>query len=42
MGGNAIDPIAAGIIETPTQPGTEDTKFEYSHWSSLPTNVTGP
>lgn len=42
MGGNAIDPVTAGIIETPTQPGTEDTKYEYSHWSSLPTNVTGP
>lgn len=42
IGDGAIDPIVSGIIETPTLEGGEDTKYEYSHWSSLPTNIQGP
>lgn len=42
IGDNAIDPVALGIIEVPTISPTEDTKWEYKEWSSLPTNIQGP
>jgi hypothetical protein len=42
IGENVIDPVAQGIIETPTMNPTEDTKYEYREWSSLPTNIQGP
>ena len=42
IGENVIDPVALGIIETPTMEPTEDTKYEYREWSSLPTNIQGP
>lgn len=41
-GDNAIDPVANGLIETPTMEPTEDTKWMFSHWSNLPTNIQGP
>ena len=42
IGDNVIDPVALGIIETPTMAPTEDTKYEYRAWSNLPTNIQGP
>lgn len=42
IGDDAIDPISAGIIDIPTLAGTEDTKYEYREWSSLPSNIQGP
>ena len=41
-GDNAIDPIANGLIEIPTMEATENTKWVFSHWSNLPTNIQGP
>lgn len=41
-GDNAINPIEAGLIETPTLQGEEGIKYEFSHWSSLPENLQGP
>ena len=42
IGDSAIDPIDAGLIETPTLEGGEDTRYEFSHWSNLPVNIQGP
>ena len=42
IGDDAIDPIALGLINTPFLEGTEDTRYEFSHWSNLPTNIQGP
>jgi hypothetical protein len=42
IGDNVIDPVALGIIGTPTMAPTEDTKYEYRAWSNLPTNIQGP
>ena len=49
QGENAFDPIGSVInpdtglpLETPTREGTEDTSYEFSQWSSLPTNLQGP
>ena len=41
-GDDAIDPITAGIIETPTMEGTENIRYTYRQWSNLPTNIQGP
>ena len=41
-GDDAIDPIEEGIIETPTLAGTDDTRYSFSRWSNLPTNIQGP
>ena len=41
-GDDAIDPIAEGIIETPTLAGTEEIRYEFLRWSNLPQNVQGP
>jgi hypothetical protein len=38
-GDDAIDPIAEGIIETPTLAGTEEVRYEFLRWSNLPQNV---
>jgi hypothetical protein len=38
-GGNAIDPVALGYIETPTREGTEDYGYLFTSWGTLPTNV---
>ena len=42
MGSDVIDPIAEGLIETPTMEGTEEIAYTFKRWSSLPTNVQGP
>lgn len=39
IGENAIDPIAAGFISTPTRAATENYKYLFKGWSTLPTNV---
>lgn len=41
-GGNAIDPVALGYIETPTREGTEDYGYLFTSWDELPTNVHEP
>ena len=41
-GDDAIDPIEEDIIETPTLAGTDDTRYSFSRWSNLPTNIQGP
>jgi len=41
-GDNAINPIELGFIEIPTLEGSEEVKYTFSHWSSLPENVQGP
>lgn len=38
-GGDAIDPVEAGYIAAPTRTGTEDTKYVYKDFGTLPTNV---
>jgi len=42
QGSNAIDPVQNGLIETPIKEGSEDTRYSYTGWSSLPTNIQGP
>lgn len=49
QGENAFDPIGSVInpntglpLEAPTREGTEDTSYEFSQWSNLPTNLQGP
>ena len=39
-GGDAIDPVAAGLCDAPTIAGTDDTYYTFSSWEYLPTNVT--
>ena len=41
-GDNVIDPIANGIIDVPTVEETEDTRWAFKEWSSLPTNIQKP
>lgn len=38
-GGNAIDPVSAGKITAPTKANTNDVKYTYSGWGTLPTNI---
>ena len=38
-GGNAIDPVTAGKITAPTMADTEDVKYSYNGWGTLPTNI---
>lgn len=38
-GGNAIDPVVLGYIETPTREGTEDYGYLFTSWGTLPTNI---
>lgn len=38
-GGNAIDPVAQGLMQAPTRADTSDTKYSYAGWGTLPTNV---
>ena len=38
---DAIDPVSAGKIETPTMDGTSDVKYTFSSWNAIPTNVQG-
>lgn len=38
-GGNAIDPVATGKIATPTRANTNDIKYTYNGWGTLPTNI---
>ncbi len=39
-GGNAIDPVTTGKIAAPTMADTEDVKYSYNGWGTLPTNIT--
>ena len=39
-GGDAVDPVAAGLCEAPTIAGTDDIYYTFSSWESIPTNVT--
>lgn len=41
-GDNVIDPVTSGLIETPKVEASEDTKWEFKEWSSLPTNIQKP
>ena len=41
IGDNVIDPILEGHIQTPSIENTEDTQYEFSHWSGLPENIQG-
>ena len=38
-GGNAIDPVTTGKIAAPTMADTEDVKYSYNGWGTLPTNI---
>ena len=38
-GGNAIDPVAQGLISAPTRPGTDDVGYQFSSFGTLPTNI---
>lgn len=38
-GGNAIDPVADGLIAEPTKPGTNDSGYKFVSFGDLPTNV---
>lgn len=38
-GEDAVDPIAAGYIETPDRADTETAEYNFAGWSELPTNV---
>jgi hypothetical protein len=42
QGMNAVDPVANKLIEVPTRDGGEDSRYAYTRWSDLPTNVQGP
>ena len=39
-GNDTIDPVANGDIEAPTKAGTEDERYGFLKWNSLPTNIT--
>lgn len=39
VGEAAIDPVEAGLIETPTREGTDDLRYTFAGWDNLPTNV---
>lgn len=39
-GGDAVDPVAAGLCDVPTIAGTDDIYYTFSSWESIPTNVT--
>lgn len=41
-GDNVIDPAEDGLIELPSVAETEDTKWAFKEWSSLPTNIQKP
>lgn len=41
LGGNVIDPVAAGMIEAPTRQPTDGAGYEFVSFGSLPTNVQG-
>lgn len=38
-GADAIDPVAEGLIETPTREGTEDVGYLFSSFGTLPTDI---
>lgn len=38
-GDNAVDPVATGLIEAPTRPGTDGIGYMYAGWGDLPTNI---
>lgn len=42
IGMDAIDPITANIIQTPTLPPTGNTRYAYREWTDLPKNLQGP
>ncbi len=39
QGSNAIDPVATGRIQAPSKANTDNTKYVYNGWDSLPTNI---
>lgn len=39
-GSDASDPVAGGLCEAPTIPGTDDLWYVFAAWTSIPTNVT--
>ena len=39
QGDAAIDPVATGLISTPTKEGTDDIRYIFDGWDNLPTNV---
>lgn len=41
QGDAAIDPVAAGLISTPTKEGMDDLRYTFTGWDNLPTNVQG-
>lgn len=41
-GDDVIDPVAEGIIDTPSIEATEDTRWQYKEWSNLPQNIQKP
>lgn len=39
QGESVIDPVATGVIPTPTKAGTSDTSYKFARWDNLSTNV---
>ena len=39
QGDSAIDPVATGVIPTPTKSGTADTTYKFSGWDNLPKSI---
>lgn len=40
-GSEPIDPVAKGLISTPTREGTGDIQYTYNGWSNMPATITG-
>ena len=38
-GGDATDPVKDGIIEAPSKDGTEDMRYTFLKWNTIPTNI---
>lgn len=38
-GGNAVNPVTAGLISAPVRAGTEDTGYTFADFGPLPTNI---
>jgi len=38
-GANAIDPVTTGAITAPAKEATDDVKYTYTGWGTLPTNI---
>lgn len=39
-GSNATDPVTSGKIDAPIRPNTDDVRYVYTGWGTLPTNIT--